>query len=252
MTKIYYIFLFASSLFSAQNIHIEYINKNSKFTNFKENLYINKNNFISIRDSIVYSKTDEINNIDKGNNGDMGFFVKDKLYPISYYKNELNNKIIIHEYIGNKDYFTKDELPVTNWLIDNNNTKQILGYTCFMATTFFRGTKLIAYYTTQIPIKTGPYKFGGLPGLILEIYEENSDINSWIAIKIDTNSSIVNTTKQIPIGTDFISLQEFNRILQKKNDDDFNKMIEKLPKNVIISRNKLERKGVEKKYEWEE
>ena len=29
----------------------------------------------------------------------------------------------------------------------------------------------MAYYTKSINIKTGPYKFNGLPGLILEVYE---------------------------------------------------------------------------------
>lgn len=39
--------------------------------------------------------------------------------------------------------------------------------------------------------------------------------------------------------------------MQKKNDEDFEKIMETVPKGVEIKRNKTERKGIEKKYEWE-
>ena len=41
------------------------------------------------------------------------------------------------------------------------------------ATTSFRGRDYIAWYTLEIPLSYGPYKFYGLPGLIVEIYDEN-------------------------------------------------------------------------------
>nr|WP_081964210.1 GLPGLI family protein [Porphyromonas macacae] len=36
---------------------------------------------------------------------------------------------------------------------------------------FFRGRTYEAWFTPQIPLKEGPYKFDGLPGLILQIMD---------------------------------------------------------------------------------
>ena len=47
----------------------------------------------------------------------------------------------------------------------------ILGYPCHKATTHFRGRDYVAWYTEEIPYPYGPYKFGGLPGLITCIYD---------------------------------------------------------------------------------
>ncbi|KXH81496.1 GLPGLI family protein [Chryseobacterium kwangjuense] len=45
----------------------------------------------------------------------------------------------------------------------------ILGYNVQKATTEFGGRKWIAWFSKDIPIQSGPYKFFGLPGLILKI-----------------------------------------------------------------------------------
>lgn len=52
--------------------------------------------------------------------------------------------------------------------------KDILGYSCKKATTTFAGRDYVAWYTTDIPIPDGPYKFKGLPGLILFIHDTNN------------------------------------------------------------------------------
>lgn len=40
------------------------------------------------------------------------------------------------------------------------------------ATTKFLGRNWIAWFTNDYAVQDGPYKFGGLPGLILEIYDD--------------------------------------------------------------------------------
>lgn len=65
----------------------------------------------------------------------------------------------------------KDSLPVFTWQIDENKHKEILGYKCLMATTSFAGRNYTAWYCSTINLPDGPYKFHGLPGLILEIYD---------------------------------------------------------------------------------
>lgn len=51
--------------------------------------------------------------------------------------------------------------------------KQTVGaFTVQKATTTFAGRKWIAWFTTEIPLQEGPYKFHGLPGLIVKIEDE--------------------------------------------------------------------------------
>ncbi|GGK57075.1 MULTISPECIES: GLPGLI family protein [Flavobacteriaceae] len=54
-------------------------------------------------------------------------------------------------------------------------TKLIKGYNVQKATTSFAGRNYIAWFSPEIPIAEGPYKFNGLPGLILEISDTAND-----------------------------------------------------------------------------
>lgn len=51
----------------------------------------------------------------------------------------------------------------------SNETKQLAGFTVQKATTNFGGRKWTAWFTKEIPFSEGPYKFRGLPGLIVSI-----------------------------------------------------------------------------------
>jgi GLPGLI family protein len=72
--------------------------------------------------------------------------------------------------VGDKFYF--DDTYKPNWLI-HHETVGILGYSCQKAVTTFRGRQYIAFFTNTIPISSGPWKFSGLPGLILKVTETN-------------------------------------------------------------------------------
>ena len=49
------------------------------------------------------------------------------------------------------------------------DTETILSYTCQKAVTTFRGRDYEAWFAPDIPINEGPWKFCGLPGLILKV-----------------------------------------------------------------------------------
>jgi len=74
--------------------------------------------------------------------------------------------------------FGYTEEPKFNWTITND--KQKIGeYEAQKATTEFGGRKWTAWFTEAIPFPDGPYKFSGLPGLIVKI--EDADKNySWV------------------------------------------------------------------------
>lgn len=77
----------------------------------------------------------------------------------------------------------EDSLSLMSWQLEKS-PKVILGYSCKKATCTFRGRNYEAFYAEKIPISNGPFKFGGLPGLILEISSTDKFIR-YEAIQID-------------------------------------------------------------------
>ena len=60
-----------------------------------------------------------------------------------------------------------------NWHI-SGETREISGYTGIRAAAYYLGRNWIVYFTPEIPIDTGPWKLWGLPGLILEAFDEDN------------------------------------------------------------------------------
>lgn len=54
--------------------------------------------------------------------------------------------------------------------------KKIDTLTCFKAITVYRGRAFVAWFAPSIPISEGPWKFFGLPGLIIELYDDEREI----------------------------------------------------------------------------
>jgi GLPGLI family protein len=65
-------------------------------------------------------------------------------------------------------------IPTQKWKL-KTGTKKIGKYLCKEASCTFRGRNYTAWYTTEIPLALGPVKFHGLPGLILQISDEDNN-----------------------------------------------------------------------------
>ena len=87
------------------------------------------------------------------------------------YKNYPTGQMTITDRISLQDYCYVDSLHTQTWTM-GDSTREVLGYTCQQATADFRGRRWTAWFATDIPISDGPWKLGGLPGLILEAYDE--------------------------------------------------------------------------------
>ncbi|WP_144283213.1 GLPGLI family protein [Chryseobacterium echinoideorum] len=71
-----------------------------------------------------------------------------------------------------------NEEPKFKWKILNE--KQKIGeYNTQKATTEFGGRKWTAWFSSDIPFQDGPYKFSGLPGLIVKIEDDGKNY-SWV------------------------------------------------------------------------
>lgn len=89
-------------------------------------------------------------------------------------KDPISSSYLVQEKIDFKKYQTKFIFPSNQWKITGEH-KNIKGYLCKKAEINFGGRVWQAYYTAEIPISDGPYKFYGLPGLILEISSLDND-----------------------------------------------------------------------------
>ena len=74
-----------------------------------------------------------------------------------------------------------------DWVIVEDSTKTILDYQCVMATTDYHGRKWTVWFTPEIPMQDGPWKFCGLPGLVMEASEPSGQ-HSFTVTGIETSS----------------------------------------------------------------
>ena len=87
------------------------------------------------------------------------------------YKNYPEGCMTVTDGLILQDYRYVDSLHTQTWTM-GDSTREVLGYTCQQATADFRGRRWTAWFATDIPVSDGPWKLGGLPGLILEAYDE--------------------------------------------------------------------------------
>ncbi len=71
-------------------------------------------------------------------------------------------------------YQYDEKTPEMNWKLAEGDTV-IAGYRCNRADLSYAGRNYIAWYTPELDLPYGPYKFNGLPGLILMIKDSNEE-----------------------------------------------------------------------------
>lgn len=74
------------------------------------------------------------------------------------------------------------------WEVVADSTKTILGYECVMARSSYHGRDWTAWFAPEIPVSDGPWKFAGLPGLILKAMESKG-LHSFTANGIETTDA---------------------------------------------------------------
>ncbi len=69
----------------------------------------------------------------------------------------------------------EEQTPLFDWEIDMDESKNVLGYTCYKASATLGGRNWIAWFAPVLPVSTGPWKLGELPGLILFATDEKGE-----------------------------------------------------------------------------
>lgn len=89
------------------------------------------------------------------------------------FKRQNSAQVSFTEKIVKDNYRYTQDIDDLNWEI-LPEIKEVAGFVAQRAKASFSGRDYTAWFTTEIPISEGPYKFRGLPGLILEI-SDNDD-----------------------------------------------------------------------------
>ena len=113
-----------------------------------------------------------------------------------------------------------EPIPRQSWNI-SFETQDILGYTCQKATCHFRGRDYVAWFAPDIPVRQGPWKLGGLPGLILKAHDTDS-LYTFEAVKVETGKHPI-------ICYEYRDYKEYPRTEIQKNQKRFT---ENWPKSV--------------------
>ena len=185
----------------------------------------------------IYREQEKLD-IDDGRGGFnwMAQYVGDNIGKL--YKNT-NDKVTINEteFMG-RFFLLTDPLVEHKWKM-TGESKKIGKYTCYKATyekeveessfsfgSFnqsqnqntkakkMRKVQVVAWFTPEIPIATGPSRYGGLPGLILEVSDDKTTLLCTQIVMNPTEKVKIKKPKKgkvIPTS-DFLVLQDEKRI----------------------------------------
>ncbi|MFD0860813.1 GLPGLI family protein [Sungkyunkwania multivorans] len=137
-------------------------------------------------------------------------------------KDYSKKRVVYNQPIVNKIVFIEDQLPMQKWKI-TNESKKIKDFNCRKATTSFRGRAYTAWFTEDIPIINGPWKFDGLPGLILEVVSSDGVLNIE-AVKIEKTSHVT---------TPIFKYKEDALMAWEDYCQNYRKVIDRIQKNMM-------------------
>ena len=146
------------------------------------------------------------------------------------YKNYPGGKISFVEELFRDHFLIEQPMNLFDWKI-TTDTATVSGYHCQKATTHFAGRDYEAWFTLEVPISEGPYKFNGLPGLIVKIEDTRHQY-------IFTLNSLQQLVNPVPI---YFPEREYIKTTQKK--------LEKAKRDFVGNMNqRLAQKGISIKF----
>jgi len=98
-----------------------------------------------------------------------------EIFKKSPEKDRLTVTDIGNDFFLGANFQYDEKMPVMDWKL-TPDTCVILGYPCRKATTTFRGRDYEAWFTKAIPVSERPWKFHGLPGLILKVWDSKRQV----------------------------------------------------------------------------
>ncbi|QTV04819.1 GLPGLI family protein [Faecalibacter bovis] len=170
---------------------------------------------------------------------------------IYFQKDSVN--YFIKTQVNSLSYNFRDDVPEIKWqLVDES--KMINDIDVKKATTTLFGRNWTAWYADKIPVSYGPYKFHGLPGLILELNDEKNHFHfEAISVVKDTTTYPIYdkynevNSKRIEFETAIKSFKNNPVKINMKTGDNLIKDAEALEtrKEILKAKNNSIEKGLQ-------
>lgn len=194
------------AVFFNLNLQAQYFNMLSKYENLDDFLIVDSASFrytyklIYLKDTLKFNeKSEDIQVLLLGKNIskyysqyalDYNSFLKSYIKTHDNYPNNPNKGAWTYELFKNYplgkstvadiasmlsgNFIYEEDPAIFDWKI-SSEIQKILSYSCQKAYMSFRGRNYEAWFTREIPIFNGPWKFGGLPGLIMKIADSKNN-----------------------------------------------------------------------------
>ena len=188
--------------------------------------------------------TDEL--IKTGRIGEVFRNIPSSAIKCSIFKNMTTKTISTTDHIYLQGMYEYEEsFNAFNWQI-TAEIDTIHNYVCQKAICDFGGRTWEAWFTSELPFSDGPYKFCGLPGLILNIADTQNHY-SWKILSIEEPSEVQMLYDRIEERThttknDFFKLRDRNKISHNISDmSSDNKAVQKVIEYERAKNNPIER-----------
>ncbi|GAA5083901.1 hypothetical protein GCM10023210_03080 [Chryseobacterium ginsengisoli] len=97
-----------------------------------------------------------------------------------------SNKNVQYFQLVGMSVLSYKEPIISNWKLINEE-KIINTINCKKAQVNYKGRNWIAWYSPEIPLPYGPYKFSGLPGLIIKITDDKGEFDFELVKSVPTS-----------------------------------------------------------------
>jgi len=166
MNRIYTFFILFIGILSFAQTHrfiyqVNYRKDSTSVEKTKVDMYLD----INPDESLYYKRSYYVDDSLRMISGDV--VVSDLILTDILQKNRKTNEYSNYTFQGFDSFLLKD-IPQQKWKI-GSESRSIDGYKVQKATTKWAGRDWIAWFAPDIPFHEGPYKFHGLPGLIMEV-----------------------------------------------------------------------------------
>ena len=162
------------------------------------------------------------------------------------YKNYPKGKLTYTEYIPSSNFRFEEDMDLFHWQL-TGDTATVCGYKSQKATCNFGGRSWVAWFAPELPYSDGPYKFNGLPGLIVKVGDtRNHYVFELLSIGKPANTIMIDIKDTQYVKTtklEFFKAQDafrediVNRARQASPDNDFQQTV---AKNMASRNNPIE------------
>jgi GLPGLI family protein len=92
-----------------------------------------------------------------------------------YFQYPNDQKLLTKDYILVTEYLIASPLPAIDWKI-SVDTATFGGLHCQKANGHFKGRDYIVWFCPDLPVRTGPWKLNGLPGVIVDAHDTKNEV----------------------------------------------------------------------------